>query len=223
MKTKKYVGLALLFISLILAITLGINFMLYAKDDHLFSEGITISGIDVGSLTKEQAQEKINQTLENWLAQPLEFQAGGEVITLPLAALNPQVDLEAPLNEAYKIGRKASLFARAQKAATAQDARFELGLTWDEQRLSETLAESLALLNKEPVDATFKISANNLMEVQPDQPGQAVQADALVNQIKELEPFQDPAPLKVELQEVAPALRAADLEAKKIDGLIASH
>ena len=94
MKTKKYVGLALLFISLTLAITLGINFMLYAKDDHLFSEGITISGIDVGSLTKEQAQEKINQTLENWLAQPLEFQAGGEVITLPLAALNPQVDLE---------------------------------------------------------------------------------------------------------------------------------
>ena len=223
MKTKKYVGLALLFISLTLAITLGINFMLYAKDDHLFSEGITISGIDVGSLTKEEAQEKINQTLENWLAQPLEFQAGGEVITLPLAALNPQVDLETPLNEAYKIGRKASLFARTQKAATAQDARFELGLTWDEQRLAETLAESLGLLNKEPVDATFKIGANNLMEIQPDQPGQAVQADALVNQIKELEPFQDPAPLKVELQEVAPALRAADLEAKKIDGLIASH
>jgi len=223
LKTKKYVVLALLFISLTLAITLGINFMLYAQDDHLFSEGITISGIDVGNLTKEQAQNKINDTIERWLGEPLEFQVGGEVTSLPLAALNPKVDLDTPLDEAYKIGRKASLFARTQKVNAAQGSRFELGLQWDEQTLSETIAGSLAVFNKEPVDASFRINEKNLMEIQPEQPGQAVQTDVILNQIKELEILQDPAPIKVELQEVAPALRAADLEAKKIDGLIASH
>lgn len=223
MKTKKYVALGLLFVSLTLAITLGINFMLYAKDDHLLSQGVTISGIDVSNLTKEQAKEKIEENISEWLAQPLEFQVKGEVVKLPLADLEPEVDLESPLEDAYKIGRKASLFARTQKANTSQDAQFNLALEWDEQKLSQALEESLAQFKKEPVDASFAINDKNLMEIQPEEIGQTLDTEALLSQIKELQVLQDPAPIKVDLKEVKPAVTAADLEAKKIDGRIASY
>lgn len=223
MKTKKYVVLALLFVSLTLAITLGINFMLYAQDDHLLSEGVTISGIDVSNLTKEQAEEKINENITQWLAQPLEFQVKGEVVELPLADLDPVVDLESPLDEAYKIGRKASLFARVQKVNASQDAQFDLGLNWDEQKLSEAIEGSLAQFEKEPVDASFKINDKNLMDIQPEHMGQTIDTEALLSQIKEMKVLQDPDPIKVNLVEVKPTLTAADLEAKKINGLIASY
>lgn len=223
MKTKKYVLLALLFITLTLAITLGINFMLYASDDHLMDESIVISGIDVGNLTKEQAEIKINDQLHKWLAQPLKLQANGEVVEVALDELDPKVDLSRSLDAAYEIGRKSSIFARTKKATTTQTDQYNLNLSWDEQKLTEALKASLAQFEKEPVDATFKVNEKNLMEILPEQMGQSIDTEALVTQIKEVPLFQDPAPIKVGLQEVKPAVTAADLEAKKIDGLIASY
>jgi len=223
LKRKKYIIFAILFVCLTLATALGINFILYAQDDHLLHEGVMISGIDVGNLTKEEAQSKIQAAIDKWLAQSLEFQVNGEVITIPLAQLKPTVDLEAPLNEAYKLGRKASFFEKTQKVTSPADLQFELELSWDQEIIREVIENNLASFNKTPVDASFTINDANLMDIIPAEIGYTVPTEEIVAEVQEINLFQELTPIEVALQEINPSVTTADLEAQKIDGLIASY
>ncbi|MEL1133843.1 VanW family protein [Desulfitobacterium sp. THU1] len=223
MKTKKYVVLALLFVGLSLATTLGINYFFYAQNDRPFSEGTTLAGVDISKLTQEQAKEKITAELETWLAQPLKFQIDGEIVELPLKDLDPRVEVDTLIAEAYAQNQPGSLFARIQKANASQGAPLDLGLHWDEQKLADTLKKSLASFEKAPMDASFTINDQNQMSIQAEQIGQSIDTVALLTQIKEIHMLQELTPLKVDRVEVAPTVTAAELEAKKIDGLIASY
>ncbi|AGA70551.1 putative vancomycin resistance protein [Desulfitobacterium dichloroeliminans LMG P-21439] len=223
MNTKKYVILALLFVGLSLATTLGINYLYYAQKDRPFTEGTSIAGVDIGKLTQEQAHEKITAELETWLAQPLKFQIDEKTAELPLKDLDPRVEVDALIAEAYAQSQPGSLFARIQKANATHDAPLDLGLHWDEQKLADTLKNSLASFEKAPVDASFTVNDRNQMDIQAEQMGQTVDTVALLTQIKEIQMLQELTPLKVDRVEVKPTVTAAELEAKKIDGLIASY
>jgi len=220
LKITKIVLLTLLGI----IITSAIALKLYTQDNHLFNKGVIISGIEVGELTKDQARERISEEVKKWLTQSVKLDVNGEVIELSLESLEPHVDIETPLNEGYDHGRKGSIFDKAKSKMNASDeVHFDLVPTWDDKKLTDTFTANLAKYNKAPIDASFHVNEQNRMEIQSEQLGQTIEIEPMVTQVKKSKIFQSPDSIKVNLKEVKPSVTAADLETKKIDGLLASY
>lgn len=213
-----------LFTLLGIIITSAISLKIYTWDNHTIIKGVVISGIEVGDLTKDQARERINEDVKKWLTRSVKLDISGEVIELSLEKLEPLVDIELPLNEAYDIGRKGSIFNKTKSKINASyGVHFDLVPNWDDKKLSETVTPYLAKYIKAPINASFRINEQNVMEIQSEQPGQSIEIEPLVTQIKKTTIFQDPGYIKVNFKEEKPLVIAADLETEKINGLVASY
>jgi vancomycin resistance protein YoaR len=219
-KKTKIIIFPLVGILLISALALKLN----PHDNLLVRNGVIISGINVGGLTKEKAQEKVNAEVETWLSQVVKFETNGEVTEVPLKDLEPSIDIEAPLNEAYNLGREGSIINIAlSKVKASEEAHIDLVLNWEDAKLTENLMSHLDQYNIEPVDASYRINEQNLMEIQADQSGQIIDIGPLVEQIKNTKIFQDPGTLQLHFKDEQPHISATNLESQKIDGLLGSY
>lgn len=220
LKKTKIIVIPIVGVLIISAIALKLN----PQDNHLIRNGVIISGINVGGLTEETAQEKVHTEVETWLTHTVKFEANGKVTEVSLKELEPRIDLETPLNEAYNLGKKDSIINKAMNNFKAQEeAHFDLALDWEDQKLTENLLAHLTQYNRPPVDASYHINEKNLMEIQIEQSGQTIDTEPLVEQIKKTRIFQEPDTLQVHFKEEQPKVTAANLEAQKIDGLIGSY
>lgn len=222
MKKKKLILLVLLFVMVTFGAALGASYFYFNNKAQVLAEEVTLSGIHIGNLTKEQAMEKVQANIDNWLATPIKFSANGDIIEVPLDEFQPAIQVEEPLNEIY-LKEKKPFFPRTKKANASEGTPYSLDLTWDEEKLSETLKEHLTSLEKEPVNATFSINNQNQMEIVPGEEGHIVDIEDLVKDLTSIQVLQDFAPFQVNLIETSPEVTAAILENQKIEGLIASY
>ncbi|NMA68308.1 MAG: hypothetical protein GX958_02680, partial [Desulfitobacterium sp.] len=172
MKKRTVIILVLLFILVTSGTALGASYFHFSNQAQTLPEEVTLAGIDIGDLTQEQAKEKVLEKINNWLETPVQFSANGETIEVPLKEFDPIIDVDKPLEEIF-VKEKKSFFSLAltKKANASEGASYDLELTWDEEKLSDTLKESLASLEKEPVDATFSINNQNQMVIVPGENG----------------------------------------------------
>lgn len=220
MKITKFVLLTLLGI----IITSTIALKIYTWDNHLLIKGAVISGIEVGNLTKDQARDRINEAVKKWLTQSVKLEVNGEVIELSLEKLEPFVDIEPTLNEAYDLGRKGSILDKAKsKMNTSDRVHFDLTPNWDDKKLSETFTANLSKYNIAPINASFHINELNVMELQREQPGKSIETEPLIAHVKKTQIFQDPGTIKVIFKEEKPSVAITNLENEKITGLLASY
>lgn len=222
MKKRTVIILVLLFILVTSGTALGASYFHFSNQAQTLPEEVTLAGIDIGDLTQEQAKEKVLEKINNWLATPVQFNSNGETIEISLKDLNPIIDVDKPLEEIF-LKEKKPFFPLSKNANASQVASYDLDVTWDEEKLSDTLKESLASLEKEPVDATFSINNQNQMVIVPGENGHVVDIEKLVNELTSIKIFQNPSPYQVELIPTTPAITAEKLESQKIEGLIASY
>lgn len=220
MKIAKFVLILLLGI----IITSTIALKIFTRDNHLLSKGVAISGIEVGNLTKDQAREKINEAVQKWLSQSLKLEVHGEMVELPLEKLEPLIDIESTLDEGYAHGREGSILDKAKSKMKASDeVHFDLIPNWDDKKLADAFTANLSKFNIAPIDASFRITELNAMELQREQPGQSIEIEPLVTQVKKTQIFQDPGTTKVIFKEEKPSVTVTNLENEKITGLLASY
>lgn len=212
-------------ILLLLVGSTAIALLVYTWDNQQFARGVVISGLEMGDLTQEEAKETLEGKVNAWLTQSIQLESDGETITSPLESLGASVEIDSILNEAYAVGRSGSIFDKAKNKydAAKNGAQFDLVPSWDDQTLTESLTTQLSQFNTAPVDASFTLNKENLMDIQSEQTGRSVELDPLISDIKKTAIFNDPGQLKVTFKEEKPSLTAAQLEGEKIDGLVASY
>lgn len=198
--------------------------MIYTRDNQYIVQGVVISNIEVSGLTKDQARERLEKTVKEWLTQPVTLDVEGESIDLSLETLGTLTNIDPVLNDAYDIGRKGSIFNKAKsRFDSSYGVNFSLIPVWDDQKLTEGLNTYLAKYNKAPTDASFHLNSQNLMDIKREQPGRSVNIETLLPQIKTTNIFENPAQFKVEFKDALPSVLAAELENMKITGLVASY
>lgn len=209
---------------LVIVMTAAGALMIYTRDNQRIAQGVTISDIEVSGLTKDQARERLEKDVKEWLTQPVTLDVDGERIDLSLETLGTLVQIDPVLNDAYDIGRKGSLFNKAKsKFDASYGVKLNLIPEWDDQKFTEGLNTHLTRFNKAPIDASFHLNSQNLMDIQSEQPGRSVNAEALLPQVKKTNIFEKPAHFNVEFIEKKPSVLATELENVKINGLIASY
>jgi len=216
-----YMTFGLLLITLVLVI---VPLMFYTRDKHVIVEGVTISGINVGNLSLDQAKSAIDKENQRLLTQSVKFNVGTQSPEIKLEDLGLSVTADLALEEAYDIGRKGSFFNKvATKMTAAKGINFDLSQKWDDQKLKDKLNQTLNGFVKPAVDASFEITNQNTMAIKSEHVGLVFDSEALSSQIKGINIYKPISEIKVELKDQLPNLTAAQLEDQKITGLLASY
>ncbi len=204
----------------LIAATAGIALGVYTWDYGIIAPGITISGVPVGNLTKEQATAKLDNKIKQTLDQTVKFSADGKTIEVKAGELGLSLKATDALEQAYAVGRQGSIPQKAaDKSRAAQGLALALKTNWDDKKLTETLNNSVGKFNQPAKDASFTINDQNQMDIKDSQVGKIIDVPALIAKLKSQDIFA-PKEIKVELKEDQPKLTKATLESQKITGLV---
>lgn len=221
-KSKKfYICLALTLSVLVFA---GLSVLLYTWDHHLIAEGVSISEVDVGNLTHEQAKETMDKEINRLMGQTVKLIVDQYSSEVKLGDLGLLVSADSALKEAYDVNRKGSVLQKVMaKLSAPKGIHLSLSHKWDDERLLQELNKNLEGLNRPSEDASFEISSQNMMIINKETVGQVIDTENLISKIKEIDIFAPVPDIAVQYKEHLPLLTAAQLEDQKITGLLASY
>ncbi len=107
--------------SAILAMTifcLGIFAYYSSSFENKIFPNVFAGNIDLSGLTKQQAKEKLQSHINNFVAGSLKFSIDNQEGEIFIADLNPSVDIDRAIDEAYRVGRSPSIFLNALERAS---------------------------------------------------------------------------------------------------------
>ena len=113
-KRKKHLGLLvisiLFFVIFIFLVVFSTIFALLNVSNESIIDGVSVLGIDLSGLSKEDAKNKLAIETENRVSIELVFKHNEEVYTLHPSEIGASFDIDALVDSAYSVGRAGNIF-----------------------------------------------------------------------------------------------------------------
>ena len=99
-------------IIIILCVIALIAFSVINNKDNKIKKSVSIEGINVSELTKEQAKQKVQEEFLNNLDDTIYFQYGESQYSLALEQISAKFKLDEAVDKAYNFGREGSIIQK---------------------------------------------------------------------------------------------------------------
>lgn len=195
-------GVTLFFIALI-TWTLGYQLM-YAG--RIFP-GVSVAGVDVSGLTRDEAALKLSQTLSYPIAGKILFRAGDKVWVASPAELGMVFDPSSSAATAYGLGRSGGLFGALSGQVRARGAGVTVPpvMIFDQRVAYHYLTQIGTQVNQPVAEASLSLEGTNVV-ANPGQVGRELKIDAtLIYLGAQLQTFTD-GEVQLVVQEVQPQI-----------------
>jgi len=194
---------AALFFAITIAWTLGYQ-LVYAG--RIFP-GISVAGVDLSGLTRDEAAVKLSQTLSFPISGKILFRDGEKVWVASPAELGMVFDPSSSAVTAYGLGRSGGLFGAlsGQMRAIGTGANVPPVVIFDQRVAFQYLSQISAQTNQPVAEASLQLEGTNVV-AQPGQVGRELKLEAtLIYLGAQLQTFTDgEVPLVV--QEIQPQI-----------------
>jgi lipoprotein-anchoring transpeptidase ErfK/SrfK len=143
-------------------------------------QGVTVGGVDVSGLSREEARAKLADEVQAPLAKPLKISYNGKVTKLTPKTSGVHVDTNAMIEEAIDKSNSGFFVTNAVKgvAGVNRNVVVKTRVTYDEDGVKRFVAKIKKTYDQQPVDAKVSYSAKGLGEVDA-KPGLAVKQKRL--------------------------------------------
>ncbi len=169
---------------------------------------VSVRGVPVGNLTRDDARAAIEATFAPFLAQPVVLTYSGRSWTPTLAELGVTLEIDEALDAALTVGRGNDLFTNLQQigAVWQYGVELPLRLSIDQEAMQRYLLARVAEVERPAVDARLVLNGTTV-QVEPSAVGRQVLVIETLHEI--LAAIQDLNPDTVALRTRAlePALR----------------
>lgn len=182
---SKKVLIIILGLLIITLTTLSFIFGLLTSVSNKIISGVSVNGIDISNLTKEEAIEKLNLQLSNNLSNEITLTHGEYSTQLKVSTLEPKFDIHQIVDNAYLIGRSESnIFTNNFKVITTCFNKQNLlpSISFNQNLFDETISKINNELPDKVVNSSYKIEENNLI-ISDSANGYRIKEDAFVNNI----------------------------------------
>lgn len=152
------------------------------------ASGVSICGIDVGGMEKSEAKSEISaKTAELDADRDLIVTCNSEKVIFDCNLITPSVNLDASVEEAYKIGKTGSPFSRLGELLYAgifgEDLEFELSLNYEE--LNRQLEPVIASIPGGAVPTEYKLSEDGITVI-PGTEGNLPDYDSFYSELSKI-------------------------------------
>jgi vancomycin resistance protein YoaR len=180
---------------------------------HRTYPGVTIAGVPVGGMTRNEVISAINTMAFDSLSQPVTIRADDKVWTFTGQELGIYVDAAATADKAFQVGRQGALFddmrTHLSLLGTAQN--IEPVLQYDTGPTNQALQQLRDAIDYPPQDARLAISPDGTVEMTLSQQGQRIHIDSIRPQIEAALFGYGPQEITAITQQVLPTIDTQDL------------
>jgi vancomycin resistance protein YoaR len=171
---------------LILLLVFFVFFNLYYAYQNRFYPRIFVDGINLGSLTKNEAQQLLNKKVGSLENEEIIFKREEKNIKTSLPKLGIKINQERTISSAYNIGRSTNALSNFWILTKSffQDFESPFYFEIEENKLNNFITQNLESLERIPQDAQI-IYKNNNFEVTPSKEGWGVDHSSVIIQIIE--------------------------------------
>lgn len=185
-KTKKIIMVLILTIILLIILTLSTIFGIITSNSNKIISGISINGIDISNLTKDEAVSKLNVELESDLNREITLAHNDYTTKLSTTELEFGYNIEESVDQAFKIGRSENnIFSNNVKVIKTYLNKQNItpAVTYNTSLLDEKITAINAELPDKVVDSSYKIENNNLI-IANSTNGYRIQNETLKNNVQ---------------------------------------
>lgn len=183
-------GFKIIILILMLAIisaTVGIILSDTASAQELIYDGISVNGVNVGGMTKEEAkkvlEEKFNKIIKN---RKINIYHENNKFVIDYKMLKAHYDVDKAVDEAFEYGKEGNLLEKTIVRFKLKNDSHDIKLQFvaDTSIVSKEVKNIAKKINFEPVNATITLTSSGF-KVTPDKNGKKVNEKKLESLIKE--------------------------------------
>ncbi len=165
-KTKRWpIIMIISIIVLLLVLFLSTIFALVNINNKTIISGVSIKGIDVSNLTKEQATKKISSIFNEKLSSAITLKYGEQQIEIFPEQLSISFDIDSSVDLAYSIGRKSNIFKNNFDILSSLFYKTNISpsFTYNEDSINTYLTEFENTLPNKLIEPSYYIDGQNLV------------------------------------------------------------
>lgn len=188
--TKKNKKLSVLFIAGCLGIIVVAGIIAFVatggmKDSNEILDGVKIGGMEVGGLTEEEAEGKVEEYLDKLRERQVTINIGEEQLQTTASLLGYSCDAKDTVEQAYKLGKSGNFLSRfaAIGKIEKEDKEFPLESAVDETILRSFIEENCAKYDVKAKNSKLKL-VNGKFKATKSRTGLELQIDDTVTVIK---------------------------------------
>lgn len=201
--------------SAVLFVVLGAFAFTRTQDDKI-AQGVSIGGIDVSGLTRDEASERLETEIQEVVQTPLVVTYQGERRTLKPEKSRVGVDVQGMVDDAVAKSTQGFFLANAAKtvAGSDRDIAIRTEITYSERAVRKFVRSVGKSFNRAPKDAAVKYVARSIGKVDAE-PGLSVSSTALTAAIvKRLENPTEPRRVRAPMKKVRAKVTKSQLAKK---------
>ena len=165
-RTKRwpiFIIISIIIIALILF--LSTIFALVNINNTTIINGVSIKGIDVSNLTKEQATKKVSDIFNDKLSSAITLKYGKQQVEIFPEHLSISFDIDSSVDLAYSIGRKSNIFKNNFDIISSLFYKTNISpsFTYNEDAINTYITEFENTLPDKLVEPSYYIDGKNLI------------------------------------------------------------
>lgn len=181
---RSHIGLLIFsiifFIVFLLASVFSTVFAFINVNNTTFVSGISILGIDVSGLSKDDAKQKVTDDVSNRLSTDVIFKHNDETYTLLPSSVGGSFDIDKVIDDAYSVGRNGNIFQNnfAILNAMINSKNFIPDFSFNSDSFDNSISQMNSNFADGIVEPSYDISGNNLI-IKSGKNGNIVDSDKI--------------------------------------------
>jgi len=167
--TKKHTKTKLIIISIIIFVLvlllLSTVFALFNINKNTIISGVSIKGIDISGLTKEQAYDKVLSVINNKLSEPFDLTHNDYKTSVVPEQFGATFDIESSINTAYELGRNDNIFKNNFEIVTSFLFKLDIipSFSYNEDSVNSLISEMETNFPDRLIETSYYIDGSNLI------------------------------------------------------------
>ncbi len=176
--------LIIIAIILIVLLVLSTGFALVNANSENIMAGITIDGVNVQGLSKEEAKVLIMKKVDEQVNNEVKIYVDSEEQTILLSQIEIIYDVENAVNEAYKVGRRKNIFVNNFEILKSKifGTDIDLKIEYNEELLNNIVKDIKDKVPEPVTETTYCIEDEELI-ITRGKKGNTINEDELKNKI----------------------------------------
>lgn len=215
MRSGTFIGIAAAIV-LLIAGAAGVYAYDRARDDKI-AKGITVGGVDVGGLRRDEAVRRLRDELLRPLSVPVVVRARGKTFQLTAREAKISANIQAMADQAIRRSREGNILARTWRSVTSRevDESIQPRVTYSSEAVGRLVSRVRRHVDRAAQDASVDFSAGDLTKV-AGRDGLRLDKAVFRRRIEKalLEPGQTARTVRPPVDRIVPQVTTADLAQK---------
>ena len=185
---KRYIILgSIIGVLLVIALFVSTIFAFVNINNDKIVSGVSISGIDMSGLSKEEAKAKLEEIYNKKQEQEIKLKRGEYETVLSPVLMEVDYKIDEAVEEAYKIGKEENIFVNNYKIlfALIWKEDIKVNMTLNEEVTKQTINDMNTNLSDVVIESSYTLEDEELI-ITKGKAGVKIDTDNLLNKTKEI-------------------------------------